>query len=329
MEVVDISEDTALNSKIKQLEKQVENLTREHDKTVRDLLSKNESLIKSIEKLKKNIMKREMKLNKLKRRIRNYLLILVNFNMREKIEVKIKTEEKLNKIKENTKLFNKILEKQIAEGDIINVDLSRYMDNEMEICDGGAASRKTTGYGTLDLKQLLVNKNKGGIRNTSQDNTEIRKTITENVRKIYKCSKCEFMSQNELFFKEHMTNTHVTTVTKVIARIKPCRYFQYGSGRCSPRSGECRYDHTVVPDNERELCFHKEACKFKPHCIYFQPEGQENSLWEEVRKSSKICCYTVNGQTCWRSVCSYVQTTRGNNLGFHWERFTSLSHCKG
>ena len=123
-------------------------------------------------------------------------------------EIKIKTEEKLNKIKENTKLFNKILEKQIAEGDIINVDLSRYMDNEMEICDGGAASRKTAGYGTLDLKQLLVNKNKGGKRNTSlQENSEIRKTITENVRKIYKCSKCEFISQNELFFKEHMTNS--------------------------------------------------------------------------------------------------------------------------
>ena len=46
MEVVDIAEDSALNSKIKQLEKQVENLTREHDKTVCDLLSKNESLIK-------------------------------------------------------------------------------------------------------------------------------------------------------------------------------------------------------------------------------------------------------------------------------------------
>ena len=61
------------------------------------------------------------------------------------------------------------------------------MDNEMEICDGcAAASRKTTGYGTLDLKQLLVNKNKGGKRNTPQENSEIRKTITENVRKIYK-----------------------------------------------------------------------------------------------------------------------------------------------
>ena len=113
------------------------------------------------------------------------------------------------------------------------------MDNEMEICNGGAASRKTTGYGTLDLKQLLVNKNKGGKRNTPQENSDIRKTINENVRKIYKCSKCKFISQNKLFFKEHMTNTHVTTVTKVIARIKPCRYFQYGSGRCSLRSGEC------------------------------------------------------------------------------------------
>ena len=130
------------------------------------------------------------------------------------------------------------------------------------------------------------------------------------------------MFQNKLFFKEHMTNRHVTTVTKVIARIKPCRYFQYGSGCCSPRSGECRYDHTVVPDNERELCFHKEACKFKPHCIYFHLEGQENSSWEEVRRSSKICRYTVNGQTFWRSVCSYVHPTRGNNFGFHWDRFT-------
>ena len=55
---------------------------------------------------------------------------------------------------------------------------------------------KTTGYGTLDLKQLLVNKNKGGKRSTPQENSEIRKTITENVRKIYKSSKCEFISQN-------------------------------------------------------------------------------------------------------------------------------------
>ena len=70
------------------------------------------------------------------------------------------------------------------------------MDNEMEICNGDAASRKTNGYGTLDLKQLLVNKNKGGKRNTPQENSEIRKTITENVRKIYKSSKCEFISQN-------------------------------------------------------------------------------------------------------------------------------------
>ena len=45
-----------------------------------------------------------------------------------------------------------------------------------------------------------------------------------------------------------MTNTHVTTVTKVIARIKPCRYFQFGSGLFSHRSGECRYDHIFVTD---------------------------------------------------------------------------------
>ena len=108
---------------IPSIKKQVENLTREHDKTVRDLLSKNESLIKSIEKLKKE---HNEKKNEVKEENKKLSVDIGKLQYeKEKIEVKIKTEEKLNKIKENTKLFNKILEKQIAEGDIINVDLSR------------------------------------------------------------------------------------------------------------------------------------------------------------------------------------------------------------
>ena len=52
--------------------------------------------------------------------------------------------------------------------------MSRYMDNEMEICDGGAASRTTTGYGTLDLKQLLLNKNKECKRNAPQEKQSLK-----------------------------------------------------------------------------------------------------------------------------------------------------------
>ena len=56
---------------------------------------------------------------------------------------------KIKKIKENTKIFNKIIEKQISDGDIIDVDISKYMDQEMEECDGGAISSDSTGYGSL------------------------------------------------------------------------------------------------------------------------------------------------------------------------------------
>ena len=48
-------------------------------------------------------------------------------------------------MKKNTLLFNKIIEKQIADGDIVNVDISMYEENNMEECDGGELSSKTTG----------------------------------------------------------------------------------------------------------------------------------------------------------------------------------------
>ena len=59
----------------------------------------------------------------------------------------------------------------------------------------------------------------------------------------------------------------------------------------------------MIPDNEREVCFHKESCTFKPHCIFFHPEGQGDDGWKQDRRNpAKLCRYTENGGTCMRSL---------------------------
>ena len=103
---------------------------------------------------------------------------------------------------------------------------------------------------------------------------------------------------------------------------RPCRFFRNGSGKCTPRSGSCQFDHTVVPDNERELCFHKNACTYKPYCIFFHPEGQGEDLWQtNQRKIARICRYVENGGQCNRSFCKFFHPSVNSDvLGFQWEQ---------
>ena len=68
----------------------------------------------------------------------------------------------------------------------------------------------------------------------------------------------------------------------------------------------CNFDHTIIPENERELCFHKNACTYKPHCIFLHPEGQVTEGWQQNdRKVSRVCRLVVNGGSCSRSVCKF------------------------
>ena len=55
---------------------------------------------------------------------------------KDKLEAKIKAEDKIKKLKQNTELFNQLIEK--------NAD--------MEECDGGKTSIETTGYGSFICK---------------------------------------------------------------------------------------------------------------------------------------------------------------------------------
>ena len=120
--------------------------------------------------------------------------------------------------------------------------------------------------------------------------------------------------------RNHCNETHKTVSPKSErngeSRIKrPCRFFQYGNGKCNPPSGVCHYSHDIVPENERQLCRHREACVFKPHCVFFHPEGQRNEEWSQRRKSIKICFSAQKGIPCYKPVCLYAHPYVGNPMG--------------
>ena len=52
------------------------------------------------------------------------------------LDAEVKSEEKLRKIKKNTKLFNEIIKKQLDDGKIRDIDISKYTFDQMEECDG-------------------------------------------------------------------------------------------------------------------------------------------------------------------------------------------------
>ena len=268
----------------------------------------------------------------------------------DRIEAKERTEEKLKKIKENTKLFDNIIE-EIATND--NHEIAKYTKEDMEVCDDG---EKSTGYGSLS--RIVLNKKLGGKRNGPQEEaTMVKQKIVQSQTKLLRCPQCDFISQNETYFNEHITKAHANQPTcpfcflafesysevrkhceykhieksqteepmRKKSRTKPCRFFRNGSGTCSPPSGVCNFDHSIIPDHERELCFHKQACKYKPYCIFLHPEGQDEQ-WQPVRKhQARICIFSVNGGICKKVVCNFFHPPPGagsvfsNNLGFHQE----------
>ena len=57
--------------------------------------------------------------------------------------------------------MREIIEKQLVDGKIVDIDITGYQVKEMEICDGGKESRRHTGYGMDDLKNLVRNKKQG------------------------------------------------------------------------------------------------------------------------------------------------------------------------
>ena len=306
----------------------LENLENKNLNMVHELSAKDEV----IKKLKRDITTERTEIVKLKEEKDKINKELVNLQVsRDKIEAKEKSEEKLKKIKKNTKLFNKIIANKLETGELKDIDIAKYINEDMEECDG---DKEEIGYESLN--ELVMNKDLGGKRSSPQEESVVKHS------KVLRCPQCDFISQNENHFNEHISKVHASQPTcpfcfkafktysevrrhcennhsesknngdsrRKMAKKKPCRYYRNGEGNCSPPSGFCSFDHSIIPDNQRELCRHKQACKYKPYCIFLHPEGQLEQEWQPVRKNpARICVFSVNGGTCMKSICNFFHPT--------------------
>ena len=106
----------------------------------------------------------------------------------------------------------------------------------------------------------------------------------------------DFPSLRKHYELKHQETGNQKPFKPTDGRKRPCRFFRNGKGLCNPNfSGPCTYDHSLV---ERELCFHKQNCHYKPNCIFFHPEGQEEEEWRENRRKSKL----VSLYSKWRNM---------------------------
>ena len=324
-----------LKEKILQLTQNVRSLETENVKVNTDYVAVKEQA----EKFKKEVRAQKNEIAKVVEENELLRKQLVDIqNEKNKIQCKLESEAKIKKVRENTKHFNDIIEGRLESGELRDIDNQKLRDKEDE-----DTSRKEVDDESLE--SLIINKKLGGKRLSPQDNPI--NIGEENIKKMLKCDQCDFMSQNQQYFNQHIESmhgknptcpfclvefksyadvrkhcqeTHNTVTAKSepsrkIGSQRPCRFFQYGNGQCTPPSGVCHYSHDVVPENERQRCRHKEACVFKPHCVFFHPEGQRNEGWSQSRKSIKICFSAQKGLPCYRSVCLYAHPYVRNPMG--------------
>ena len=148
-------------------------------------------------------------------------------------------------------------------------------------------------------------------------------------KKLLKCPQCDFMTQNETFFNEHMTNLHSglpkcpfcflafqdysslrkhcrtvhaetrnnqtermdniqtggrarDNIPEGRKNIRPCRYFQNGEGKCAPKNGKC--DHSIIPFNEREVCFHNQNVSISHSAFFITLRGRMRVTGRQITR---------------------------------------------
>ena len=157
-----------LKAKAIELENKMQKIMRQHEQIVADLTTKFENKQKEcefvnnkMEKLVKEDGKRKAEIKKLKEENQKIAMEIGQLQFdNDKVEAEVKARGKLSKMKENTKLFNRIIEKQLDDGIIKNVDINKYKakEDDMEECGGGFVNE------SLDLDRLRRDKQKGGRR---------------------------------------------------------------------------------------------------------------------------------------------------------------------
>ena len=129
----DPANNVGLKTKVIRLEERIKKILSEHEIVVANLTTNFENSRKDmkqkLDKLNKNDIKQKAEIKNLKDENKKIAKDIGQFQYdKDKAEAEAKSKEKISKIKENTKLFNRIIEKHLDDGIIKNVDIEKYKD---------------------------------------------------------------------------------------------------------------------------------------------------------------------------------------------------------
>ena len=325
------------NEKVRILEDKIKTMAIEHETKLKEIANKLAEKEKLFEinrkRMEKEDLRKSIEIKKLKEENATILEKLGHLQWdKDKMDAEVKAKDKVEKMKKNMKLFNELIGEEKVNS-----------DNEMEVVECDEIS---------EVQTLQQNRTKGFTRTNPQESADVIRRIENCEKKIIHCPQCDFITPSERFFNEHLSlvhrgpncpfcflpfrgyedlrkhcnNFHQESKNKLGSSKykKPCRYFKNGEGICSPRNGEeCPFDHNIIPFSQRQECYHKQSCKFKPYCIFYHPEGQSVENWQiNSNKVSKICYYSQQGLECVRSLCRFYYPVIRNDQGFHWGQVT-------
>ena len=95
---------------------------------------------------------------------------------------------------------------------------------------------------------------------------------------MYKCNKCDFISQNKVYFTSHMKCHEDRKIESNITNKRPCSYFRSKNG-CR-KGNNCDFDHSEAAQAKPvikvpKLCKNGETCGWTPQCRYVHSENGE------------------------------------------------------
>ena len=217
--------------------------------------------------LKKQKREQENKYNEIKKekdKMMDEMVAMQTENdlMREKIQL-IEKEKKIHK---NMKLFNVLLDEVKDSSD------PDECVNKVN-CEGDCNA-------VADAVKLHMMK-KAGVNRTCPQEKPLEKPI-------FKCDKCDFISQNKTYFTKHVKdhNVHDNKIAENARNISgqhkvkgPCSYYKSQNG-CK-KGNSCLWDHSEKAQAQivkkiPKLCQNKETCSWKPRCKYVHPEDGES-----------------------------------------------------
>lgn len=261
------TEQMKLNKKLEKQEQEVlkamqdiaDEVTEERNRLITNVTTESNNKNES-DKMKRE---QEQRYNELKDEKDKVISEMVDIQKeRDLLLEKIQTIEKEKKIHKNLKLFKTL----VGEGGLTKEEVDECI-NKVN-CEGDCDE-------VSEAIKLTHMKQAGGQRSCPQ---------TE-AKTLFKCDKCDFMSQNKTFFTQHTKQHNEEKRARIIPERdqtqnqRPCSYYRSPQG-CK-KGNNCNWNHSdnaqaEVVEKVPKLCRNKETCRWKPRCKFIHPEDGES-----------------------------------------------------